>query len=59
MRPQKILDTDMISGLTKVFRDKGYEGTSLIDLAEVTGLKKKQASIIDFQMENRRWQNLY
>lgn len=40
MRPQKILDKDMISGLTKVFRDKGYEGTSLNDLAEVTGLKK-------------------
>lgn len=40
MRPQKILDTDMIAGLTKVFRDKGYEGTSLNDLAEVTGLKK-------------------
>lgn len=40
MRPQKILDTDMISGLTKVFRDKGYEGASLNDLAEVTGLKK-------------------
>jgi len=40
MRPQKILDTYMIAGLTKVFRDKGYEGTSLNDLAEVTGLKK-------------------
>ncbi|MEO8252783.1 MAG: TetR/AcrR family transcriptional regulator [Flavobacterium sp.] len=40
MRPQKILDTDMIAGLTKVFRDKGYEGTSLNDLAKVTGLKK-------------------
>ena len=40
MRPQKILDTDMIAGLTKVFRDKGYEGASLNDLAEVTGLKK-------------------
>ena len=40
MRPQRILDADMISGLTKVFRDKGYEGTSLNDLAEVTGLKK-------------------
>ena len=40
MRPQKILDTDMITGLTKVFRDKGYEGASLNDLAEVTGLKK-------------------
>ena len=40
MRPQKILDTDMIAGLTKVFRDKGYEGASLNDLADVTGLKK-------------------
>lgn len=30
----------MIAGLTKVFRDKGYEGASLNDLAEVTGLKK-------------------
>jgi AcrR family transcriptional regulator len=40
MRPQKILDADMISGLTKVFRDKGYEGTSLNDLAAATGLKK-------------------
>lgn len=58
MRPQKILDADMISGLTKVFRDKGYEGASLNDLAEVTGLKK-QVCIIDFQMENKRWQNVY
>lgn len=40
MRPQKILDTDMIAGLAKVFRDKGYEGASLNDLAEITGLKK-------------------
>jgi len=40
MRPQKILDTDMITGLTKVFRDKGYEGASLKELADVTGLKK-------------------
>ena len=40
MRPQKILDADMIAGLTKVFRDKGYEGASLNELAEVTGLKK-------------------
>ncbi len=30
----------MIAGLTKVFRDKGYEGASLNDLADVTGLKK-------------------
>lgn len=40
MRPQKVLDEDMLEGLTKVFREKGYEGASLKDLAEVTGLKK-------------------
>ena len=40
MRPQKILDKDMLTGLTKVFREKGYEGASLNELAEVTGLKK-------------------
>jgi AcrR family transcriptional regulator len=40
MRPQKILDRDMLIGLTKVFREKGYEGASLKELAEVTGLKK-------------------
>jgi len=40
MRPQKIQDEEMIARIAKVFRDKGYEGTSLNDLAEVTGLKK-------------------
>lgn len=40
MRPQKIQDEDMIARIAKVFRDKGYEGTSLNDLAKVTGLKK-------------------
>lgn len=40
MRPQKILDKDVLLGLTKVFREKGYEGASLKELADVTGLKK-------------------
>ncbi len=40
MRPQKVLDTDLLIGLTKIFRAKGYEGTSLNEIAEATGLKK-------------------
>lgn len=40
MRPQKVLDTDIMTGLTQVFRTKGYEGASLKDLSEATGLKK-------------------
>lgn len=40
MRPQKVLDTEILSGLAKVFRSKGYEGASLADLADATGLKK-------------------
>jgi len=40
MRPQKVLDNEILAGLTKVFRSKGYEGASLKDLAEATGLKK-------------------
>lgn len=40
MRPQKVLEKEILEGLTKVFREKGYEGASLTDLAEVTGLKK-------------------
>jgi len=40
MRPQKILDKDLIIGLAKTFRAKGYEGTSLNEIAEATGLKK-------------------
>jgi len=40
MRPQKVQDAEIFSGLTKVFRSKGYEGASLKDLAEATGLKK-------------------
>ncbi|MCB4799976.1 TetR/AcrR family transcriptional regulator [Neotamlana laminarinivorans] len=40
MRPKKVVDKDMLIGLSKVFRDKGYEGASLKELAEITGLKK-------------------
>ncbi len=40
MRPQKVLDKEIVLGLTKVFRSKGYEGASLKDLADATGLKK-------------------
>ena len=40
MRPQKVLDSDMLQGLTKVFRSKGYEGANLSELAEATNLKK-------------------
>ncbi|UII24700.1 TetR/AcrR family transcriptional regulator [Fulvivirga maritima] len=40
MRPQKVLDTQVLEGLTQVFRTKGYEGASLQDLSEATGLMK-------------------
>lgn len=40
MRPQKVLDEDMIKGLMSVLRSKGYDGASLADLAKATGLKK-------------------
>ncbi|WP_394746692.1 TetR/AcrR family transcriptional regulator [Spongiimicrobium salis] len=40
MRPQKVLDIEILKGLTTVFRSKGYEGASLKDLSEATGLKK-------------------
>lgn len=40
MRPQKIVDKDLLIALTSVFRAKGYEGTSLKELSEATGLKK-------------------
>ncbi len=40
MRPQKVIDQEMLLGLTNVFRSKGYEGASLNDLAKATGLKK-------------------
>lgn len=40
MRPQKVPDTEILTGLTHIFRSKGYEGASLKDLSEATGLKK-------------------
>lgn len=40
MRPQKVLDKDIYSALTKVFRAKGFEGASLNEIADATGLKK-------------------
>lgn len=40
MRPQKVLDIEIIKGLTGVFRSKGYDGASMKELAEATGLKK-------------------
>ncbi|WP_299252754.1 TetR/AcrR family transcriptional regulator [uncultured Aquimarina sp.] len=40
MRPQKVEDLDMLNGLMSVFRSKGYDGASLIELATATGLKK-------------------
>lgn len=40
MRPQKINNEELLISLTKVFRARGYEGTSLKELSDVTGLKK-------------------
>jgi len=40
MRPPKVLTTEILVGLATVFRSRGYEGASLKELAEATGLKK-------------------
>ncbi|WP_353778050.1 TetR family transcriptional regulator [Winogradskyella sp. 3972H.M.0a.05] len=40
MRPQKVQDIEMLNGLMSVFRSKGYEGASMAELSEATGLKK-------------------
>lgn len=40
MRPQKVLEEEVLKGLVRTFRSKGYEGSSLNDLAQATGLKK-------------------
>ncbi|UII35004.1 TetR/AcrR family transcriptional regulator [Fulvivirga ulvae] len=40
MRPPKILDQDLLAALTSVFRARGYEGASLKELSDETGLKK-------------------
>lgn len=40
MRPQKVLENDLMEGLSKTFRAFGYEGASLKELSDETGLKK-------------------
>ena len=45
MRPQKVLDIEILTGLTKVFRSKGYEGASLKDLG------KKWFAFSKFEMD--------
>ena len=40
MRPHQIDDQELLEALTGTFRLKGYEGASLKDLSEATGLKK-------------------
>jgi AcrR family transcriptional regulator len=40
MRPQKINDTELLQGLMMVLRTKGYDGASLNDLADSSGLQK-------------------
>lgn len=40
MRPQKVDDQDMLQGLMSVLRAKGYDGASLMELADAAGLKK-------------------
>lgn len=40
MRPQKVDDQQLIAGLMAVLRAKGFDGASLNDLSEATGLKK-------------------
>ena len=40
MRPQKVQDIEIMTSLVKTFRSRGYEGSSLAELAKSTGLKK-------------------
>lgn len=40
MRPQKVDDQQLMAGLMKVLRAKGFEGATMNDLSEATGLKK-------------------
>ena len=40
MRPQKISDLQLTENMLEVLRSRGYEGSSLNDLATVGGLKK-------------------
>ena len=40
MRPQKVKDQEMLEGLLSVLRSKGFDGSSLNELAEASGLQK-------------------
>ena len=40
MRPQKVDNEAMMKGLMSVLRSRGYDGASLKELSEATGLKK-------------------
>lgn len=40
MRPQKVSENDLMESLSKTFRAFGYEGASLKELSDETGLKK-------------------
>ncbi len=40
MRPQKVNEKDLLQGLMYVLQSKGYEGSSLNDLAASSGLQK-------------------
>jgi AcrR family transcriptional regulator len=40
MRPQKVTNQNLIEGLMSVIQSKGYDGSSLNDLASSTGLQK-------------------
>ncbi|MEN7548811.1 TetR/AcrR family transcriptional regulator [Rapidithrix thailandica] len=40
MRPQKVDDQKLLSGLMSVLRSKGYDGASLNELASASGLQK-------------------
>jgi AcrR family transcriptional regulator len=40
MRPQKVTNQNLIEGLMSVIQSKGYNGSSLNDLANSTGLQK-------------------
>lgn len=40
MRAAKVSDGEIVNGLMSVFRAKGYDGASLNELADATGLKK-------------------
>ncbi len=40
MRPQKVQEEQMLEGLMSVLRSKGYDGASLMELANAAGLKK-------------------